>query len=91
MRKIAALLIVASLPVFGAAADERPAKQTRQQQNAPMPLVLFEGRQAATVVQPQLLDQALTLKSYSPRDIEELWFARAEFRGHSGGGGGGGE
>ena len=88
MRMIVAAILVASLPVFGANAEERPAKRTHQyQQQQVMPSGLIEGRQSAISSFPDR-GVALTPHSLSPRDLEENWFARAENRGESGGGGG---
>jgi hypothetical protein len=86
MRMIVAALVALSLPVTMAQAKERAApNRVQQQTNAG----LIEGRQSAVSSFPER-DVILTLDSYSPRAMEENWFARAENRGHGGGGGGGG-
>jgi hypothetical protein len=88
MRTIVAAILVATLSTTAARADEETAVGTRQYpvQSRQMPLVLIEGRQAAFVADPRIHDATLTLQSYSPRAIEENWFARTEFRGNGGGG-----
>jgi hypothetical protein len=86
MRMIVAALVALSLPVSTAQAEERAPKRVQQQNwNSG----LMEVRQSATSSFAGR-NTVLTLDSYSPRAIEEYWFARAENRGQSGGGGGGG-
>ena len=88
MRMIVTALVALSLPVSTAQAEERAApKRAQQQMNWNSGLI--EGRQSAVSSFPER-DVALTLDNYSPRAIEENWFARAENRGSGGGGGGGG-
>ena len=88
MRMIVAALVAVSLAAAAAQAQERAApKRAQQQMNWNSGLV--EGRQSAISSFPSY-DTILTLDSFSPRAIEENWFARAENRGHGGGSGGGG-
>ena len=87
MRMIVAALVALSLPVSTAQAQERAPKRVQQQMNWNSGLV--EGRQSAISSIPGH-DTILTLESYSPRAVEENWFARATNNGQAGGGGGGG-
>jgi hypothetical protein len=89
MRMIVAALVALSLPVSTAQAEPRTTPTRTQLQQMNWNAGLIEGRQSAVSSFAER-DVALTLDFYSPRAIEENWFARAENRGQSGGGGGGG-
>ncbi len=89
MRMIVAALVALSLPVSTAQAEPRTTPKRTQLQQMDPNAALIERRQSATSSFPGR-DTVLTLDSYSPRAIEENWFARAENRSQGGDGGGGG-